>query len=730
MAAEAPNLDAITVELGSELRPFMDSTYQNNLLRLAESLPAQLKKELGFRCPHISFALGSLREPCAYAISFRQTEVASGEIYMNRLLALGPEEALGTLAGVWVQEPVASTPGLWIEQNSRAAAERAGCHVVEPARVLAVALHEAIRTHAYELLAESELRRLLTDFERRQPRIYHAVVAARLSQEQVQVVLRNLVRERVPIVRLNTIFHALARHAPHDQDLHRLTEKVRQALGPAIWEPLAKNDRVPVFSLDTPLEDALEALLVRHGDEPEVMLGSSLRLRFLELIGFGIQRVRTQCLRPVLLCKGTLRRALKRLCEAQYPHLVVLSMEETPPTRVNNIMTLSLRLTAADRLRVLSGRLTRWWGQPDPPSSEEAASTSRWLPGRKPVEPRPTAETDSPLEEDGMDPNNEYPSDPSGTGRSAEEAPQPASTGEEETEVEPEMAAAMVLSGNFTKALTDRVMASLSHEEMLRLASGLVRLRHVPENKLERIWNRLASLYAWDWRDEDDLIEFIKNVLRKGFKQEPSLTGMQKLAMLVLLLPEETSETVSRGLLTQLPRAAAAELTRELAHLLHYPNTSVHEHVVGEFLATVSVGGMPQELPLSLRFLQMEADRIAEQDPVWCAGFVRRIWLDEKDPVTQYQEAARNAPERMIQLLHQYLGEGPTRPYISGGEKAAILIQSTELDASERMRAWLTSRNVTLPEVLPSAARKQSVLREFLHLFYTEMATSTFPRPN
>ena len=85
-------------------------------------------------------------------------------------------------------------------------------------------------------------------------------------------------------------------------------------------------------------------------------------------------------------------------------------------------------------------------------------------------------------------------------------------------------------------------MAALTHDEMMRLASGLVRLKHIPESRLEKLWNKLASLYAWDWRDEDDLIEFIKNVLRKGFKQEPNLTTLQKLALLVLSLPEETAD--------------------------------------------------------------------------------------------------------------------------------------------------------------------------------------------
>ncbi|HEY3998856.1 MAG TPA: FHIPEP family type III secretion protein [Candidatus Xenobia bacterium] len=724
--------DAITVELGPELRPLIDRAYQNNLLRLAEAMPAQFKKELGFQCPHIKFHCGPAHEAATWSISFRETIVASGELRMNRLLALGPEDVLGTLSGAWA-EPMVGTAGLWIETAARAAAEKAGCVVVEPARVLAVALHEALRTHAHALLAESELRRLLKEFEKQHAAAYHAVVGPLLSEEQVHEVLRRLVREQVSIVALPSIFSALARHARPDADVYRLTERVRQTMGADLWGPLARQDQVSVFTLDGSLQDALEALLVRPSGsvEPEVVLGNSLRLRLLELIGSGLQQVRRHSLRPVLLCRAPLRRALKRLTELQYPHLVVLSLEETPATRVNNLLTLSLRLTAADRLRVLTGRLTRWWGQ-EVSGSQEAGADTRWLMGRRPMEIRPPAESDSNTEEpDGMEPNNEYPSDPaSTTGRGAEEAPQVPPPVDDEAEVEPEMAAAMVLSGNFTKALTDRVMASLSHDEMMRLASGLVRLRHVPENKLERIWNRLASLYAWDWRDEDDLIEFIKNVLRKGFKQEPSLTNMQKLAMMVLLLPEETSEGIARSLLTTLPRAQASELTRELAHLLHYPNTSVHEHVVGEFLATVSALGAPNELPLSLRFIQMEADRIAERDPVWCAGFIRRIWLDEKDPVTQYQEAARHAPGRMVQLLHAYLTEGATRPYISGTEKAAILIQATELDASERMKAWLTGRNVSLPEVTPTATRKQAVVREFLHLFYTEMATSTFPRPN
>ena len=45
----------ITVELGRELLPLLDRTSKKNLLRLTEAIPAQIKEEMGFRCPHVRF---------------------------------------------------------------------------------------------------------------------------------------------------------------------------------------------------------------------------------------------------------------------------------------------------------------------------------------------------------------------------------------------------------------------------------------------------------------------------------------------------------------------------------------------------------------------------------------------------------------------------------------------------------------------------------------------------
>ncbi|MHB2018762.1 MAG: FHIPEP family type III secretion protein, partial [Candidatus Xenobia bacterium] len=491
----------ITVELGKELLALLESSSKKGLLRLAESIPAQIKEELGFRCPHVRFHYDQHREGAAYAIHLEDHEVASGHLHIGRLLALGTEEQLVKLTGIPAMEPIYGTPGLWIEARSKDIAEKAGCVVVEPARVLAATLTEAIRAHAAEIVGASELQQLLEDYRKNQGEGYHSLVPEKLSEEEVHAILRRLLRERVPIANLELIFQALLKHAAPGRRVPWLTEKVRQAMGARLWGPLAAPDgRIPVFTLEAAFEDALEALLAITEGEPQLSLGPSLRARTLELLGTGVQHMLRLGRYPVLLCKATLRRAVKRLAEAQYPHLIVLSMEETPSNRVNNMETLSLRLTPADRLRVLTGRLARWWGGENAPGFPEPGS------GTPKRSDGSTTQLNS-EEPQSMESDNEFPADSNGTGRGAEEPQLPAA--DEETEVEPEMAAAMVLSGNFTKALTDRVMAALSHEEMMRLASGLVRLKHIPESRLEKLWNKLASMYAWDWRDEDDLIEFI-----------------------------------------------------------------------------------------------------------------------------------------------------------------------------------------------------------------------------
>ena len=81
----------------------------------------------------------------------------------------------------------------------------------------------------------------------------------------------------------------------------------------------------------------------------------------------------------------------------------------------------------------------------------------------------------------------------------------------------------------------------------------------------------------------------------------------------------------------------------------------------------------------------------------------------------------------MAPLLLAYLANGARTPYVKPAEKCAIFLQGTDLEATERIKAWLAGQNLSLPDVMSTPFRQQAVQREFLHRYYTEMARNAFP---
>ena len=79
--------------------------------------------------------------------------------------------------------------------------------------MLAATLTEAIRAHAAEIVGAPELQQLLDDYRKHGADRYRAVVPEKLREEEVHVIFRGLLRERVPIANLDLIFQALLRHA-------------------------------------------------------------------------------------------------------------------------------------------------------------------------------------------------------------------------------------------------------------------------------------------------------------------------------------------------------------------------------------------------------------------------------------------------------------------------------------------------------------------------------------
>ena len=267
--------------------------------------------------------------PRAYAILVKGVEVARGELFADRLLAINPGTADITLDGTATREPAFCSPAVWITLAHRDRASAAGFTVVDPTTALSTHLSETVRTFLPDLLTRQHTKELVDRVAETSPKLIEELVPKIASIGDIQRVLRQLLRERVPIRDLTTILEAVADAMPASKDHDAVAEAVRMAIGRAICRPYqTEKGELPTIALSPSLEERLVSAMVRT--EQGVVLAiepaqaQRLASRIAEVIAGAVAQ-------PVLLCSPVLRPHIWRLFARVLPHLGVLSHNEVPP---------------------------------------------------------------------------------------------------------------------------------------------------------------------------------------------------------------------------------------------------------------------------------------------------------------------------------------------------------------------------------------------------------------
>jgi flagellar biosynthesis protein FlhA len=158
------------------------------------------------------------------------------------------------------------------------------------------------------------------------PKIVEELVPANLTLGAVQRVLQNLLKERVPIKDIITVFDALLDYSPNIKDPEVLTEYVRQSLSRTITKQYVNEEgRLPVFTLDPTFEK-----LMSQTD------GGTISPDVINKLVKSIERVlssgKFKGIQPVVLCSPNVRRYLRRVVERISSSIVVLSSAEIVST--------------------------------------------------------------------------------------------------------------------------------------------------------------------------------------------------------------------------------------------------------------------------------------------------------------------------------------------------------------------------------------------------------------
>jgi flagellar biosynthesis protein FlhA len=322
-------VDPIELEIGYSLIAMIDEDSQDNLLRRITSIRRQLMSELGLVLPVVRIRDNLRLTPQAYRIKIRGQEVAVGEISLGRLLAIPGSDADEALAGTPTTEPAFGLPALWIHESDQGQAELKGYTVVTPLSVLCTHLTEVVRGHSSDLLSRQLVQEMLNQLRQKTPASVEGVIPELLNLGEIQGVLRNLLRERIPIRDLSGILEVLANNASMTRDPNILAEAVRQNMASTIsGQYKDATNTLHVFTLAPQLEAILRSALVSSEGAPGLQIDAVLAQRILVKTGEQMEALAQSGYFPILLCPRELRLAFHRLVEQSLPNLIVMAFSE------------------------------------------------------------------------------------------------------------------------------------------------------------------------------------------------------------------------------------------------------------------------------------------------------------------------------------------------------------------------------------------------------------------
>jgi flagellar biosynthesis protein FlhA len=323
-------IDSLAIEIGYGLISLVDIQQGGDFVSRIRSIRKQIAQDLGVIVPPVNITDNLKLGGHEYSILLKGVEIARGELLADKFLAINPGNATDKIDGTPTTEPTFGLPAVWISKDKRDRAQMMNYTVVDPATVLATHLTETIRNHAYELLGRQETKALIDYVAETHPKLTEELVPKTLSIGEVQKVLQNLLRERVSIRDLVTIFETLADFGTQTKDHVMLTEVTRGALNRSITKGLL-NERgeLSVITLAPKWEEKLNQAVVRGDSGAYLALDAKTFEALVKALTDACQK--TMASQWTLLCSSSLRFHLRKLIERFMPQLSVVSPNDIPP---------------------------------------------------------------------------------------------------------------------------------------------------------------------------------------------------------------------------------------------------------------------------------------------------------------------------------------------------------------------------------------------------------------
>ncbi|GAA0134165.1 flagellar biosynthesis protein FlhA [Paenibacillus sp. YSY-4.3] len=325
-------VDPIEFEFGYGLIPLADTGQGGDLLDRIIMIRRQCALEMGLVVPVIRIRDNIQLKPNEYVIKIKGNIVGRGELLLNHYLAMSPGVEDESITGIETQEPAFGLPALWIDESTKDRAELSGYTVVDPPSVVATHLTEMIKKHAHELIGRQETKALVDNLRENYAVLVDELIPSVLTIGDVQKVLAKLLREKISIRDMVTIFESLADYGTYTKDPDVLTEYVRQALSRQITQQYTQQgETMRVITVGPNLEKKIAESVQQTEQGSYLALDPASTQTVYQKLTEQINRLIQSGQQPIVLTSPTIRMYLRQVIERTMQDIPVLSYSELEP---------------------------------------------------------------------------------------------------------------------------------------------------------------------------------------------------------------------------------------------------------------------------------------------------------------------------------------------------------------------------------------------------------------
>ncbi|HEY2584846.1 MAG TPA: flagellar biosynthesis protein FlhA, partial [Tepidisphaeraceae bacterium] len=327
------DVDTMELEVGYGLVRMVDASKGGDLLDRISLIRRQIAVELGIIVPPVRIRDNMQLGANDYVVKIKGQAIGKGETYPEQFLAMDNGATSGPIpGGTLTTEPAFGLPAYWITESERQHAELLNYTVVEATAVLATHLTELIKSHAHELLTRQEVKKLVDNLKERVPALIEEVIPTLVKPGELQKVMQNLLRERVPVRDLETIVETLGDCSSRTKDLEVLTEYARNALARTICKQYVDDrDRMWCLTLEPALEDLINGHLDRGERGTTNTMSAQKTQQIVQQVSAKVNELTQTGRTAVLLCSPQIRAAARRMIESALPGVAVLAYNEIVP---------------------------------------------------------------------------------------------------------------------------------------------------------------------------------------------------------------------------------------------------------------------------------------------------------------------------------------------------------------------------------------------------------------